>query len=357
MILFIGSEEKAFFASEVVNELDESIVCTKNYYHISEIIQSCTENTYSHIIVDCEQFIDDFRVISRELQSIKSVTTANIIILAVGFSVESELIQALAVRGFRNYIIDPILSNRKEQLKNCLLNVNSILDDMTNFSGSSVVLQEEEISSNAQKKKTIAFAGASTRIGTTTQALQYCKYLKFMGKSVCYIEFNKKGFVEIISQVFSEEYEDKEIGKLVYRDIEMFDKPESLESILKLPYDYFVYDFGSFTDNNFNLFSFIEKDIKVCVCGCKANELTATTKLIERTYSNDVFYLFNFTDETEHKDVLTMMSKKEKKTLFASPCFDYFSYKSSSNTLYSQIDPIKKEEKVKKSFLNWRAKK
>ncbi len=349
MILFVGSEESMSFTHEIVTEKGETIIHTGQHNHISDVVTKLVEYEYSHIIVDCDSFIDNYKTIAQHLHNAKTATKANIIILAVGYSLESELIQALAIRGFRNYVVSPLLATRKEQLQNAIDNVNSLLDN-------SPITQELEETSSSETQKTkitIAFGGSSARIGVTTQAIQYVKYLQFMGKQVCYIELGNKRFVDKISTLFGVKYEDETLGKLVYEQIPMFNKPQELENILKEPYDYFVYDFGSFTDPSFNLFSFIEKDIKVCVCGSKADEISNTNSLIERTYNNDVFYLFNFTAETDQKELLDFMEDKKDKTLFAEPCFDYFTYKSNSNNLYGKISPVKKTVTTKKTFFKW----
>ncbi len=353
MILFVGQKEKAYFIEEVAATLNESVAHTGHCYHVANAKEQMTAHEYTHIIVDCEQFIDDYTIISSELANIKSVVKANMIIMLLGYSVQSEIIIALAGKSFRNFILDPIPSRQKVQLKNCFENVNSVLDNLTETTPSSPLLQGEKLMHTAQKKHSIAFAGTSSRIGTTTQALQYIKYLMYMGKTACYIELNNKGFVKSIAQIFGADY-DEELGKLNYMSVDMFDKPQNLETILKMPYDYFIFDYGNFEDSSFNYFSFIERHIKVCVCGCKANEILATNKCIERTYTNEVFYVFNYTAESEQKDVLDLMGKKEDKTLFANYCFDYFSYKATSNDLYAKLQPIKKEEQAKKSFWNRR---
>ena len=357
MILFIGKNENGFFASDIAKEFDESIVFTDSNNHIENVLSKFTEKDYTHIIVDCNEFIDDYKTISQHLRNIKNVVKANIIIMAIGFDVESELIQALAVRGFRNFMTSVLLSERKEQLKNCINNINSILDELptieTADENSNTFVSD--VTNEKIAKKTIAFGGSTSRIGTTTQAIQYLKYLQYMGKAVCYVEMNNNGFVKELSRIFEIPYLDEELGKLSYQSITMFDKPQNIDRIIKEPFEFFVYDFGSFKDKTFNLFSFVEKDIKVCVCGSKVDEIRDSNKLIERTYNNDVFYLFNYTAETEQQDVLSLMNNRAKKTIFAECCFDYFTYKSQSNNLYSKISPVKNQA-VKKKFFNWREK-
>ena len=54
--------------------------------------------------------------------------------------------------------------------------------------------------------KTVAFCGCQPRIGTTTQAVQFAKYLQFSGLSVCYIEANENHHVEAVSYTHLDVY-------------------------------------------------------------------------------------------------------------------------------------------------------
>jgi len=45
----------------------------------------------------------------------------------------------------------------------------------------------------------ISVAGAFNRMGTTTIALSFAMYLKSLGASVCYVEANKSGHLELIA--------------------------------------------------------------------------------------------------------------------------------------------------------------
>lgn len=350
MILFVGEKQKLYFADEVIQHHNESIMSTGYSPHIADIKEKVLENNYTHIIVDCEQFIDPYYTIATELYNLKSLSGFNFIILAIGYDVESELIQALYEQGFKNYILDNILSNQKIQLKNCLENKNHI-DIPASLSNEIPFIKSDNIPESKHKSITVAFVGSSSRIGTTTHAIQYIRYLQFMGKTACYISIDPI-YIETLRIINNLSYKDEKFKMLKYKDIDMYNEPEELINILKLNYDFFVLDYGNMEDNNFPFFSFLERDVKICVCGSKSNEIISTNFLINKTSNQDIFYLFNFTDETNKNDVLEYMGNDAKKCLFANFCFDYFRYNSTSNDLYSKIYKLDTKSNSNKNLKN-----
>lgn len=343
MILFVGEKTKAFFTEEIIPQYNESIIHTGYSAHILEVKEKITEQNYTHIIVDCSQFIDNYTVIANELSNLKKITRANFIILATGYDIGSELIQSLIGKGFRNFCINSILSMQKTELRNCLENRNSILDNITNTEDPSLVDDTQVISNISQKAVTVAFVGASSRIGTTTQAIQYIRYLQFLGKKACYISINDN-YIELLRNINGLEYTDEKLKMLTYENIDMFNEVDELSNILKKPYDFFVFDYGNICENNFPFFSFLERDIRICVCGSKSTEIIDTNNLINRMNNNDVFYLFNFTSEEYQSEMLNFMNDKKDKTFFAPYCFDYFLYTSLSNDIYRNFYNVELDE-------------
>ena len=111
----------------------------------------------------------------------------------------------------------------------------------------------------------IGVTGATARMGTTTFALQFVKYLQLKGHKTCYIQVNNTGFVEQNEEAFNDVIHDPELGKVTFEHVDMYYRQENLVEIFKQGYDYYVYDFGTYSDNGFNKTSFLEKDIRIFV--------------------------------------------------------------------------------------------
>ena len=187
---------------------------------------------------------------------------------------------------------------------------------------------EEEDRESAQKDMTgkrIGITGVCRRIGTTTEAVQLVKYLQVKGYKACYIEVNNTGFVQEHGQVFVSEH-DEYLGRVTYEGVDLYYKQEKIQEIFHQDYDYFVFDYGAYSEQGFNKTSFLEKDIRIFVAGSKATEMKYTQQVLQNEYYMDVFYLFNFISEKERPELLEYMEEKAEITYFTVYAPDQFEY-------------------------------
>lgn len=202
----------------------------------------------------------------------------------------------------------------------------------------------------------IGVTGATARMGTTTFALQIVKYLQIRGYRACYVQVNDTEFVEQIEKAFNDVVCDPELGKITFAHIDLYYKQENLVEILKQGYDYYVYDFGTYSDKGFNKTSFLEKDIRIFVLGSKASEMDATMNVLRNEYYTEVDYVYNFVSESEKKDVLEMMEEKAERTYFTVYTPDPFEYV--TNAAFEKMLPVKdcspEKERKKGLFSRWK---
>lgn len=353
-VLFVGSLQKGYFIEEThdVKYTGEHLTITEQ---INEILSA---EIYSCIVIDVSQFSQLHSELVSEIIKIRTAKNCQIIIMAVGFSSKSLLIKSLRENGFEFFIFSPILSHQKREFNDAVAGISTAFNDEEFI--------EQTVDSNStpapekRKSNTIAVVGAGSRIGTTTQAIQMVKYLLLNGFTAAYIEMNNNHYVERLKRLYSVSEGEEEIGRVTYQSVDMFYKKEKIADILKLEYDYLIYDFGAFTDKTFNLINFLEKDISVIVGGVKPNEIDNITDLISKTLINDVFYIFSFSHTSEHPDVLDLMEEKAQRTSFAIYSPDPFLYSADSNTIYEKIitlkSPAGKPQKRHKKFFKKRGK-
>lgn len=92
-------------------------------------------------------------------------------------------------------VLDSTYGAKKEKFARCL----------TNFYESNADRLDRELSDTELPRELhfTAFAGAQTRIGTTTQAIQYAGYLADCGKRVCYVEETGDFFPQKLFEIIS----------------------------------------------------------------------------------------------------------------------------------------------------------
>lgn len=334
MILFTGEEDKGFFIKESAAKRKEELLCMEFNPDISMQINMILATVCDFLIIDIEQYSNGVDDLAGKIQGIvrSKGEKTKVFIYAPGYHSKAKIIQELKRRGLVFFITAGDVAGAKEELEKCF---NGFYEE----EDLGAVEMSVEPDTFTEGKK-IAITGACGRIGTTTQALQIVRYLQLNGYKVCYIEMNGNGYVEKLNDYFNTEH-DSYIGKVEFDGIDLFYKQENLIEILKQEYDYYVYDFGTYTDTDFNKILFLEKDIRIFVVGSKANELPYTDNVLRNEYYQDVVFLFNFASEQEQKDILELMEDRADQTWFTGYAPDPFVLVKRSKEIFEEILPLK----------------
>lgn len=341
MILFIGAEDRGFFAKETAALRGEELCYVDSAPSIEIHLNEILGRPCQYLIFDIEQYTDPADDLAEEIRRIGRAKNCDIIIYAPGYDQESRIIKACISQGVKYYVLSGNQTEAREELERCLL---GYYQEESKEEPESI--RKEEIKCGTK----IGITGACRRIGTTTLTIQLLKYLQVKGYRACYIEVNETGFVEKHEQFFHTSH-DRDIGKVTFQHVDMFYKQENLLEVLKQGYDYFLFDFGTYTEAGFNKTSFLEKDIRIFVMGSKATEMEPTMEVLRNEYYRDVSYVFNFISENEKPDLLEFMEEKAKVTYFTVYAPDQFEYV--HNPAFEKLLPVDdhSENKKKKGLL------
>lgn len=355
MILFVGKQEKAGGWMEDVAKRHgwEAAYVPASFNIQTQVDQILSYSACKVIIYDIEQYSQPAKEIAEVIHRIEQANQAKVVIYASGYNPKSTIIMELLYHGIKYFIYGAYLTDKKEELDRCIKGETEAHEEQANRE------PIDEVTIERTACKTVGIAGAVPRMGTTTQAIQFVKYLIFAGWKACYIEMNSHGWVEELAEAYADVSLDGEIGKATYQGVDLFYRPEKLPEVLKLGYDYYVYDYGVYSDQDFNKISFLEKDIQIFVVGTKPGEFMKTYHLIENNFYRNVVYIFNFVreDQEEYKEIYDLMGDKRETTYFAPDCRDPFHY--SNAKLYSQILPVepgKEQREVKRKKGFWKRK-
>ena len=199
-----------------------------------------------------------------------------------------------------------------------------------------------------------AVAGAGHRIGTTTQAMQICLYVKALGYKAAIIEMAASaltGYTQISDDaVLFDEHHFRVEGTDVYND-----RTCILDA--KSQYDYLILDYGCFAELT-EPADYLRNDILVAVCGAKPSEVELAADVL-RVDNGTIHYIFSFVPQRDRPDVLASMEQYGERTYFAGWTPDYFLY-SGNDELYGkitgQIKPKSKAVQKKSHKWPWRKK-
>ena len=182
--------------------------------------------------------------------------------------------------------------------------------------------------------KTIAFAGCTDHIGTTTQAIQAILSIKENTQNACYLEMNKTSYIENILKLYRKAEDNHEYIK--FNDIDIY-KKEYANKIRQKEYDYIIRDYGNANLNTFEETSFSEQPIKIVVCGSKPNEVFHVQKLLSNPIYEDAFFIFSFVPENEKLAILPLMGKRQEKTFFSDIILDPYKLNPNSIGIVNKI--------------------
>lgn len=234
--VFVGSlKEDSGYIVEVLQEKEYEIIQAGEYDQIEKTINPVLESQAEIAVYDLLPLNDDPLEIVEVIDSIQqSRDGKKIIFLAAGMGKNTPVIDALRKAGYVNFVLDSTYGAKKEKFARCL----------TNFYESNADRLDRELSDTELPRELhfTAFAGAQTRIGTTTQAIQYAGYLADCGKRVCYVEETGDFFPQKLFETY--QYAAESGDCITYAGIPMY-TGKTMQEMLKMNYEHFVLDFGS----------------------------------------------------------------------------------------------------------------
>ena len=325
MVIFVGNELKGGFIKEVCSNpnIREEVRFIKPAPHIADLVNEillAAKGGVSNIIYDTDEFMDDASVIADTIKSIYDGNGATPILLAPTTHINSEIISAALDKGINRFINSGAsMSDQKSELIRCL---TGFYEGNERADINAIKKAKEERAARIGEFKTIGVMGTCHRIGTTTQAIQIAKFLKAKGYKVCYVEMNnhlypnmqlsRKERPEITyvlktKLAFDCEYEDDELGQITVEGIDMYYKEDKLSLVIEKGYDFFVYDYGIYTERDFNKASFLKDDIKLIVSGVNTVELDYTLSIIQNISYDKAGIILSFTADNDRDEILSLM--------------------------------------------------
>lgn len=347
-MIFVGAPEKGFFAEDYANKENIPFYYTETNSRIKQQTNSILKyGAQDYTIFDVEQYIDNSETIVAEIQRICSANNSKAIIYASGYNPSSEIISKFVGNDFKLFILACDLSGIKDQFEKCL---NGYMETCGLEEIKGVTIEEKrEEEKKSYNFKLIAVAGSCKRIGTTTHAVQIVKYLQLKGFKAAYIQMNASTYIKDVLTWYDEYVTDEDLGKVTYENVDHFYNLNKIADVLKLGYDYYVYDYGTYSDTDFNKISFLEKDIKIFILGSDATEMAFSQKVIKNSFYDDVKYIYNLTSEKDAADIMDLMDEKASNTFIASFVPDKYVFQNLS-CIYEKIIPIQEKEHEKREL-------
>lgn len=366
-ILFIGSKTHGYFAEDVAK--------TRGYvYHQIDAradIRKMTNDilTYVHkerlsvsiIVYDVDVFINDAKEIAAEIYGTANTINARPVVYMPSFLPESEMARALLAKDIKSYVFSGSATSLKDQLEK---NITGYFEANGRKEIEEAVRLQEEAKAHISVYKTIGIAGTQERVGTTTQAIQIVKYLQYKGYKACYLEVNQNRYFDMSGRdgneremSFVDKYElwtmsEARSRNVAYKGVDMY-KDEQLTDVQKMEYDYYVYDYGSVFDRDFDRMAFLKDDVQIIVGGAKPQEFDYLEKLMCLPAYANASIIISFIPEGDRDNILKTISElkswsgtvETRPVIFADYTPDPFLFTNVSE--YERIVPVEMTEQAK----------
>lgn len=346
-MVFAGSMERGYWIADFCKIEKINLNTVEPGLKIEEQINAILKHgKQDYTIFDAAQYIDDAAELAEGIKKICAANNSKAIILASGYNTKSEVVFTLWLSGIRCFILSVAIADMRDELEKCL---NGYYEANDIESVRESVKEREKEAEYINNIKMIGVAGACSRIGTTTFAIQIVKYLQFHGYRVAYIQMNSTKYVDMIKEWYDEEQvrEDSEIGCVTYENVDHYYRLDKLSDVLKLGYDFYVYDYGTYFDTAFNRISFLEKDYKIFVCGSDPMELNATVDIVRSYFYDSVKYIFNFVGAGGRDDIADLMNNVKMEDCYL-PEFVPDKYTLTDTESYSGLIPLEKKKSLEK---------
>lgn len=367
-ILFVGRKTDGYFAEEVAKELKFGYLQIDANYSIKTTTQEVMritmmkKMTFDYVIYDLECFNDEAEDIASELRTVANYWEAVPIAYMPSFIKGSVMAQALLAQDIRYYISSGDAADLKKQLSNT---ISGYYDIHKRQEVQEAEEYQQTMNLQMEKCHSVGVAGTQSRIGTTTQAIQIVQYLKAKGYKACYIELNHTEYLdfsprsgEIQGATLVEKYRlwnelpKHSAQKLSYKGVEMFSGQEQLSELKNQNYDFYVYDYGSFMEREFDRTAFLKDDVKIIVAGAKAQEFDYLDRFLSVPSYKDVGVILSFVPEEEQSEVMKPIAQtkdwgQEGGRAFAFAKYTPNPFLLSDMEMYEKLIPIEETEEVK----------
>lgn len=338
------------------------------------------DTAFTHILMDVDYIHQNADVPLELLSRLMNTTNYYWLILANGYMPDSRLMRDLLALGIER---ENIFLQGGTAMKARISQLLQLGTEEGSFSPPSMEMMKEQVASSptilppsqvdivagkamaikkpprpATKAVTVAVAGASPRIGTTTQALQLLLYLRAKDYSCAYLDMCSSGKMEQLLDIY--ESCDRINGHEFTIQGQHIITNGKLLMQARSEYDYVICDYGPYQDI-LEPVSFWEKDVKIMVAGTKPWESAQLPAVFEDD-DGSLRYIFSFVPSADESSVREQMAESADKTYFAPYAPDYFSY-SGVDELYSALvdcpgpSPAQTKEKGLRFLFNRKKKK
>ena len=293
MVYYITTPEHLSLIKEVCEERKMNFDCVTNIKDIKLFVNTEVKKL-EHIkffVIDLDCLDNTDKEIYDSICGMRYMTTAKIIVVALGRSTSDSLINALRERNVCKIVLskDRIIAQR--EIESCLTETETKEESVTKVFAETPVNPiapsvkprtvesvKRAIPAVSKSMITIGVCGIEPHVGTTHHAMAITAFLTKQRKKACYLESNIHGDIQKMLDIYAGSKSSvREDGSILWKGITIYHNYSFLD-VLGEGYQFYIYDYGACRDITSQ--EFVANDIKILVSGGKPWEFYNYNKVI-----------------------------------------------------------------------------
>ena len=202
------------------------------------------------------------------------------------------LIESLIDQGIYNIILADTVDSLKEEIEKVVsdmgISKREIKLKLSRMKGIVNSYMPEYSFNN--KSTSIIITGASTKVGTTTMAINLCNYLSSIGARACYVEANANNHINELPKSYSDMTVKED--SIIYYEVKYL----TLNSNSDDEYNFVIYDMGVIEHKIINVIKH-KCDVAILCATTKPYEIETYDKAINILDDANFYTIFSFVEE------------------------------------------------------------
>ena len=256
---------------------------------------------FTEVVLDRMAFGDSDTGFAEAIKEFLTMYSPRITVIYEGLAQDNPFFRALLDSGVGNIVCGTEIEEIQREISECLSEQGMIR------------YHPKERTKKAEEDKRyrfdcenihIAVVSSQPRMGATTAAIGLSSWLSVVGASVCYIEENQSGILNMMAA----DYDMEAAG-----DGWRLDGVYYGTALLSQPVNFVIHDFGYMAD-----LTVVQENsyILLLVCGTKPYEIGRSMRLLKRFEMTDAYILCPFTHESVRNDYADIFQSDFHTVLF-----------------------------------------
>ncbi|MCI8529507.1 MAG: hypothetical protein HFH82_10205 [Lachnospiraceae bacterium] len=258
---------------------------------------------FTDVVLDRIAFEDTDAEFGQAIEAFLTMYPLHVTVIYEGLSQKEPLFQMLLDCGVGNIVCGSEILEIQREINECLSGKGMTRYLSEDWQNKKEVMEQYQFGC---KNVVVAVVGAQSRIGTTAIAIGLCAWLAHVGASVCYVEDNHSGHLDVLAHSYGMEQDDM---KGWFFEGVRYRKKECQEDV-----NFLVYDLGSDLKGQSDILK--RAEVKILVCGTKPHELGYTVRLQRQLAEIHAWLFCPFVAEGSRMELGEALENNFHKVLF-----------------------------------------